>query len=242
MNRTDRLYALVEELRARSPRPAAADWLARKFEVSTRTVERDLAALQQTGVPIWSQPGPGGGYFLNRDATLPPVNLTAEEANAISIALAASRGLPFAKAGRSALRKLTAVMPAGEQAAAARLGDKLMVFGEATPEAANAPSHVLGPVEEAIGAGRVLKLRYRDRNGKSTARVVEPAALMVGQNGWYLIAYCRLRQEGRGFRLDRIDRATLLKETVPPRPLQELLGDYPQTVDMRLVSQLVNEE
>lgn len=242
MNRTDRLYALVEELRARSPRPAAADWLAQKFEVSTRTIERDLAALQQAGVAIWAQPGPGGGYFLNRDTTLPPVNLTAEEATAIAIALAASRGLPYAAAGRSALRKLTAVMPAGERAAADRLGNKLVVLGNVNPDASNAPGRVLRPVEEAIEGGRALRLRYRDRNGQVSTRVVEPAALMAGRNGWYLLAFCRLRHEGRGFRLDRIDSASLLRERIEPRPLAELMGEYPTTADIRSVSELVHEE
>lgn len=61
MNRTDRLYALVEELRAVAPRLRSASWLAARFEVSTRTIERDLSALQQTGVPIWAEPGRTGG-------------------------------------------------------------------------------------------------------------------------------------------------------------------------------------
>jgi len=77
MNRTDRLYALVEELRARAPRTVRAVVLAQHFEVSTRTIERDLLALQEAGVPIWAQPGPGGGYGLNVETTLPPfVNAT----------------------------------------------------------------------------------------------------------------------------------------------------------------------
>ena len=85
MNRTDRLYALVEELRARAPRPLRAAELAARFEVSTRTIERDLLALQEAGVPIWTQPGPGGGYSLNPDTTLPPLNLTPEEAVALAL-------------------------------------------------------------------------------------------------------------------------------------------------------------
>lgn len=67
MNRTDRPYALVEELRARAPRTMRAVELARRFEVSTRTIERDLLALQEAGVPIWARPGPGGGYGINVD-------------------------------------------------------------------------------------------------------------------------------------------------------------------------------
>src|SRR5437879_3203038 len=109
VNRTDRLYALVEELRRRAPRPMRAEELAHRFEVSSRTVERDLLALQQAGVPIWAQPGPGGGYSLNADTSLPPLNLTPAEAAAIATALAATRAMPFAEAGRSALNKLAGV-------------------------------------------------------------------------------------------------------------------------------------
>src|SRR5579872_4904053 len=101
MNRTDRLYALVEKLRARAPLTLRAVELAKHFEVSTRTIERDLLALQQAGVPIWSQPGPGGGYGLTVEATLPPLNLTSAEAVALATALAANRNMPLAEAGQS---------------------------------------------------------------------------------------------------------------------------------------------
>ncbi|WP_238433972.1 helix-turn-helix transcriptional regulator [Micromonospora tarensis] len=96
MNRTDRLYALVEELRAVSPRPRSARWLAVRFEVSSRTIERDIGALQQAGVPIWAEPGRTGGYVLDRAHTLPPVNLTAAEAVAMAVALHRLAGTPFA--------------------------------------------------------------------------------------------------------------------------------------------------
>jgi len=112
VNRSDRLYALVEELRSRAPRMVRAIELARRFEVTTRTIERDLLALQEAGVPIWAQPGPGGGYSLNVEATLPPLNLTPAETAAIATALTATRAMPFAQAGHSALAKLTGVMAA----------------------------------------------------------------------------------------------------------------------------------
>jgi predicted DNA-binding transcriptional regulator YafY len=91
MNRTDRLHALGEELRRAGPRGRTASQLATWLEVSTRTVKRDAAALQQAGLPVWAQAGPGGGYVLDAVATLPLVNLTPAQAVAVAVALAAQR-------------------------------------------------------------------------------------------------------------------------------------------------------
>lgn len=121
MNRTDRLYALVEELRATAPRPRSARMLARRFEVSVRTVERDLAALQQAGVPIHAEPGRSGGYVLDRQRTLPPLTITPAEATALAVGLHGLAGTPFAADARSALQKVLAVMPERERAAAAEM-------------------------------------------------------------------------------------------------------------------------
>src|SRR5256886_17614920 len=76
MNRTDRLYALVEELRAVTPQPRSARWLACRFEVSSRTVERDIGALQQAGVPIYAEPGRTGGDGLGKKKKPPPGHVT----------------------------------------------------------------------------------------------------------------------------------------------------------------------
>src|ERR671933_426420 len=128
MNRTDRLYALVDELRARAPRLVRASELARRFEVTTRTIERDLLSLQEAGVPIWAQPGPGGGYALNADTSLPPLNLTPAEAAALATALAATRAMPFSEAGHSALKKLAGVMAAASKDTASRLVSQIRVI------------------------------------------------------------------------------------------------------------------
>jgi predicted DNA-binding transcriptional regulator YafY len=88
MNRTDRLYALVEELRAAAPRSGCAARLARRFEVSVRTIQRDILALQEAGVPIWATPGPGGGYTIDPGHTLPPLNVSPSEAAAVALAMA----------------------------------------------------------------------------------------------------------------------------------------------------------
>lgn len=223
MNRTERLYALVEELRSRAPRPMRAADAAARFEVSTRTIERELLALQEAGVPIWAQPGPGGGYGLNAETTLPPLNLTPAEAAAIATALAATRAMPFAGAGHSALKKLTAVMAARPKDAAAGLVRRVRVV--------QGPGALAGAVSDAIQRALIdsvaLELTYRDSQGRESCRVVEPASVFSTRLGWYLAAWCRLRQSPRAFRLDRIARASLTAEPITPRSLNAVLADLP---------------
>jgi predicted DNA-binding transcriptional regulator YafY len=223
MNRTDRLYALVEELRARAPRPMRAAELAARFEVSTRTIERDLLALQEAGVPIWAQPGPGGGYSLNPDTTLPPLNLTPEEAVALATALAAMPAMPFANAGRSALGKLSAVMAAAPRDTASHLASRIRV----TPLAEQQASPIWETVQQALLQPETLQITYEDRSGVVTERIVEPAGLLGTNNGWFLVAWCRLRQGPRTFRLDRMAHAARTGETISPPDLDALLDELP---------------
>ncbi|MFE9692718.1 helix-turn-helix transcriptional regulator [Micromonospora sp. NPDC005806] len=208
MNRTDRLYALVEELRAVSPRPRSARWLAQRFEVSARTIERDISALQAAGVPIWAEPGRTGGYVVDRARTLPPVNLSPGEAVAMAVALHRLGGTPFASAAGAALRKLVAVMPAADVAEAHRLAGRvhLIAGGPATP--------VPAAVADAVAARRVLRLTYADRAGADSVRDVEPLAYLGNPTHWYLIAWCRLRDGLRCFRTDRIVAVRPLAEAV----------------------------
>ena len=154
MNRTDRLYALVEELRARAPRMVRAVALAIHFEVSSRTIERDLLALQEAGVPIWAQPGPGGGYGITVETTLPPLNLTPAEAAALATALATLRAMPLRGAGRSALKKLAAVMATTSRDTASQLLGQIRVV-QGPPGPATAISEV---VEQALIASVAVEL------------------------------------------------------------------------------------
>jgi predicted DNA-binding transcriptional regulator YafY len=219
VNRTDRLYALVEELRAVAPRPRSARWLAGRFEVSARTIERDISALQQSGVPIYAEGGRCGGYVLDAAMTLPPINFTPAEATAIAVALDDPGASAFPEAARQAMRKVLAAMRASDAAAARELGGKVrrLMFADRVPPLA--PSKV---IEEAVLAGRVLRIGYADRNDVISEREVEPIALVAGRDHWYLLGWCRLRQSSRSFRLDRIRTARLLDELAVVRRFEDV--------------------
>ena len=220
MNRTDRLYALVELLRSAAPRARSARNLADQFEVSVRTIERDISALQESGVPIWATPGPGGGYTVDPAMTLPPLNFTPEEATAIAIALAAGGEIPFGEAGRTALHKIGTAMSATGRDGARELISRIRLL-ESVGELDRTP--VLGVVERAVAERRVIDLDYEDRDGARTqGRLVEPFGLAGYAGHWYLVGWCRSRRGGRTFRLDRIVAAHLTEETAPARAAEQV--------------------
>ena len=217
--RTDRLYALVEELRARAPRPVSRLALADRLEVTPRTVERDILSLQQAGVPIWSHRGRDGGYAIDPQWSLPPLNFDATEALAVMAALATARSIPFAEAGRRAERKMLAAMTAVEADRAKELAARIRLgpFGPPTSQ------DIIRVVEEAIVDRRVIELEYRDRDGVASARPVEAHGLHLSADGAYLVAWCRLRQAGRAFRIDRIVSARPTDEVARDRRVDSLL-------------------
>jgi predicted DNA-binding transcriptional regulator YafY len=230
VNRTDRLYALVEELRAVAPRPRSARQLAGRYEVSTRTIERDVLALQEAGVPIYAVAGRCGGYVIDKALTLPPLNFTAAEMVAMAVSLARVEPAPFASALRSALRKVLAAAPAAQTAEAAQLMDRVRLIGASNPGSCGPPA----PIQEAITARHVLLLDYRDRHDVTTAREVEPVAFAATRAHWYLIAWCRLRGGARAFRLDRIRAAVDTGEPAPQRSYADLDVDIPDALIRRV--------
>jgi predicted DNA-binding transcriptional regulator YafY len=222
VNRTDRLYALVEELRAVAPRPRSARWLAGRFEISVRTAERDISALQQSGVPIYAEPGRTGGYCLDKARTLPPVNLTPGEAVAMAVALRRLAGTPFRATAGSALRKLVAAMQGDDAAAARELAGRIHLLDDA----GTAPP-MPRMVADALSSRRVLRISYGDREGAATMREIEPLGYVGTATHWYLVAWCRLRGALRAFRTDRITSVSVTAQVPAPRPLHREDLDIP---------------
>lgn len=214
MNRTDRLYALVEELRAVAPLPRSARRLAEQFEVSTRTIERDLSALQQAGVPIWAEPGRTGGYSIDTAHTLAPLGFTVDEALAVTIALGMLSTSPFHTAATSALRKVVAVMDQSTLHETAELASRIHLLDDRP--LSDAPTELA----DALRSGNVLRIAYRDRGGADTRRDVEPLGYVGKGRDWYLIGWCRLRDGIRAFRGDRVISAETTGERTPRRALR----------------------
>jgi len=217
MNRIDRLYALVEELRAAGSRGRTAGRLAEHFEVSVRTIERDLSALGQAGVPLATKQGRTGGYTLDRSMSLPPLNFTPREAAAIAVALSRSEHVLFTRDARSAMQKIVAAMPdrALEEARATAEKVRLLVQPAPDPDV-----EIAETIWRAVRNNQVLHIRYLDVGGVETEREIEPQHVVVGPNGSYLTAFCHLRGDDRVFRMDRITCA----ERAPslPRPQRDV--------------------
>src|SRR5215510_3611086 len=211
MNRIDRLYAVVEELRAARRRGRTARQLASHFEVSVRTIERDLSALGQAGVPLATKQGRSGGYTLDRSMSLPPLNFTPREAAAVAVALSRSEHVLFARDARSALQKIVAAMPERALEEARATADKVRLLVQPAPS----PDVELAEIIlRAVRHNQRLRIRYIDVGGVETEREIEPQHIVVGPNGSYLTAWCHLRRDDRVFRLDRIIDA----EQTPSRP------------------------
>ena len=204
MRRAERLHALTEMLRRSGSRGTSADRLAREFGVSVRTVKRDLAALEHSGAPLWSRPGPGGGYGLAAGATLPPVSLSPAQAVALMAAVSAAPDAPYSDLAAAGVRKIVDVLDPRTRARADELAHRVWV--DAPPPSSRA---IRSALEEAMAEQRVVRIRYTAQDGTTTTRDVEPVLFASTNAQWYLVGWCRLRDAMRWFTVSRIERASV---------------------------------
>src|SRR6266446_4703318 len=212
MNRVDRLMAMVVQLQSR--RVVRAEDIAAHFEISVRTVYRDLAALGEAGIPIIGEAGVG--YSLVKGYHLPPVMFTSEEASALFIGGKLVEHLTDAslwKQMESALLKIRSVLPRDRQDYLDRLERSTAVVSRGSNAIPRLSSEALIPVQRALAERRVLALEYQGgQRREMTRRQVEPLGLVYYADNWHLIAYCRLRRDVRDFRTDRILKLQLQNE------------------------------
>jgi predicted DNA-binding transcriptional regulator YafY len=211
MRRADRLFQIIQLIGGR--RLSTAAFLARRLDVSPRTVYRDIADLQRQGVPIEGEAGVG--YRLGAGYRLPPLMFSPGEATALVAAarLAQNRLDPaLAAALEDALCKVLGILPPLARSQAG----SLPLYA---PPTADAPalSH-LQTLRQAITARLKLCLRYRDANAVESERTVRPLACFYWGNVWTLGAWCELRAGFRSFRIDRIVALSLPGERFQDEP------------------------
>ncbi len=226
MRRADRLFQIVQHLRG--GRLVTARMLAEWLEVSERTVYRDIADLQSTGVPIDGEAGVG--YIMRSGYDLPPLMFTRDEIVALVAGARMVRafgGAAMARSAEEALVKIGAVLPDAERDRISRteIHAPLYVVSQADREAIDA-------VERAIEARQVMRLDYRDEAGRSSMRDVRPLGLWFWGKVWTLVAWCELRGDFRAFRIDRI--ATLNPAGRVFRPERgKQLADFYRAMEIR---------
>lgn len=213
-NTATRLITLIMLLQ-RQPRQKAAD-LAAELGVSTRTVHRYVAALEEMGLPVYTERGPQGGFSLVRGYRMPPLVFTPEEAVALYLGTSlveALWGKLYEEGARGALAKLDNVLPDEQRQEVAWARRTLVATG-----LHRADSEGLAPLLETLRRAtrerRTVTMAYRARTRpEPTRRQVAPYALVHRWGWWYVVGFCRLRGAVRTFRVDRIEALTLGEET-----------------------------
>ena len=208
-------------LRRNGSRGCSAERLAREFGVSVRTVKRDLAALENSGAPVWSRPGPGGGYGLAAGASLPPVSLSPAQAVALMAAVSAAPDAPYADLAAAGIQKILDVLDPRTRARANELAGRVWV--NASP---SSPRIIRSALEEALAEQRVIRLRYTAKDGTTTTRDVEPVLFASTNGQWYLVGWCRLRNAMRWFTVSRIEQASVTKTACTGHTVDEV-GEPP---------------
>lgn len=210
MRRTERLFGIIQTLRT-ARRPVAGHLLAEQFEVSLRTLYRDMAELLAQRVPIRGEAGTG--YVIDSEFDMPPLMLTVDEleAAALGAAWVAQRGdEALARGARDLVAKLSAAVP--DHLRTAIIDPAIAPF---PIRDGRKDGHDVSVVRAAIRDRRKLAIAYADVEGRATERVLWPIVIGYQDEVRLLAAHCELRGTFRHFRTDRMQRVERLDERIP---------------------------
>ncbi|WP_231425714.1 MULTISPECIES: YafY family protein [Pedobacter] len=200
MNRIDRLFGILTLLQSR--KYITADKISERFGISTRTVYRDVKALQEQGIPVgFEQPK---GYFLVQGYFLPPVSFNMDEANALLLVESLVNG--FADNSirmhySAALTKVKAVLKNSQKEKLEMMNAHIKLQ---VPERMKFNYEYLSLIQTAISEKRMVALNYTNIKEETSKREVEPIGLIFYAFSWHLIAWCHVRNQYRDFSLTRI--------------------------------------
>lgn len=213
--RLSRLTAIITLLQ--SKRIVTATELAEKYQVSTRTIYRDIRTLENSGVPLRTIEGKG--YTLAEGYQLPAVMFTESEANALITAeqlILKNKDQSLVSEYVNATTKIKSVLRNSQREKTDLLADRI-VFR--TNQEEKQTSNHLMTIQSTITNYSLLDIIYCSLEQKTTKRQVEPFALYSTQGNWLMIAYCRLRKEFRVFRIDQINRLIVLDQKFEPHTI-----------------------
>ncbi len=223
VNRLSRLTAILVKFQTK--RIITASELSQKFQVSKRTIYRDVKALEKAGVPILTEEGKG--YTLMEGYKIPPVMFTENQANALILAeqlVLQSKDASFVKDYSEAIDKIKSILRYSIIDKANLLADRTQYNQVLHKERS---SNNLSDLQNALTNYNLVKIEYINKENSVTIRLIEPFAILNSEN-WYLVAWCRLRNEFRFFRPDRIQKMEVLTEKFEPHnmTLQEYFDKY----------------
>ncbi len=214
--RLSRLTAILLQLQTK--KLTTATTLAQKFNVSVRTIYRDIRALEQSGVPILTEEG--RGYSLMEGYRIPPVTFTEGEANALITAekfVLKNKDASFVKEYTEAISKIKSVLRQTTKENANLLSDRIAISQN---NSYDRTSNHLANLQLALTNFSLTKIEYqKPDSSETTARTIEPFALLSTQENWLLVAWCRLRKSFRIFRLDRIRKLEIQNEKFEPHKI-----------------------
>lgn len=220
MRRADRLFQIVQYLRG--GRLVRAAQLAEWLEVSERTIYRDIADLQASGVPIDGEAGVG--YLMRDGYDLPPLMFSRDEIVALVAGARLIRawgGAAMARAAEEALVKIDSVLPDTVRTRT----DEIEIHALA-PEMTEEIRARIDAIESAAGSRKRISIAYQDAEGRESERTLRPLGLWFWGKVWTLVAWCELRHDFRMFRLDRITRLEDTGDTFRSEPGKTLRDFY----------------
>jgi predicted DNA-binding transcriptional regulator YafY len=209
MNRIERISAILIQLQ--SKKIVKAQEIADRFEISLRTVYRDVRALEETGVPIIGEAGVG--YSLVDGYRLPPIMFTKEEAMAFVTGeklIEKFTDSSTQTSYKSALYKIKAVLKTTEKTHIDSLSDHIEIVQNRPFLVKNNTAH-LEPILKSISEKKRLQINYfTNHSQENTERVIEPIGIFHNGNNWYLLGFCMLRNDYRNFKIERINSINVL--------------------------------
>jgi predicted DNA-binding transcriptional regulator YafY len=208
MNRIDRISAILIQLQSR--RVVKASDIAERFNISLRTVYRDVKTLEEAGIPLMGEAGVG--YSIMDGYRLPPVMFTREEATAFLTAekfVEKMTDTSTMKHHQSAMYKVRAILKTAEKDILENLDGSIEVLKNRYHKPAANTDHIQ-TILDSIAQKKLLTLDYfAAHSQEATKRDVEPVGIFYADSFWHLIAFCRLRNDYRDFRVDRMRKAVI---------------------------------